>query len=31
MNFLLKSNEISYQLKDSGAVALITMDSFYEE
>ncbi len=31
MNFLLKSNEIAYQLKDSGAVALITMDSFYEE
>ncbi|MHA1241007.1 MAG: AMP-binding protein [Promethearchaeota archaeon] len=31
MNFLLQPNEIRYQLKDSGAVAIITLDSFYEE
>lgn len=31
MNFLLQPNEIRYQLKDSGAVAIITVDSFYEE
>jgi long-chain acyl-CoA synthetase len=31
MNFLLQPNEIMYQLKDSGAVAIITLDSFYEE
>jgi long-chain acyl-CoA synthetase len=31
MNFLLKSNEIVYQLEDSGAVVLLTLDSFYEE
>ncbi|UCC20594.1 MAG: AMP-binding protein [Promethearchaeota archaeon] len=31
MNFLLQPNEIIYQLKDSGAVALITLDSFYEQ
>jgi len=31
MNFLLQPNEIIYQLKDSGAVALVTLDSFYEQ
>jgi len=31
MNFLLQVPEIIYQLKDSGAVALLTLDSFYEE
>jgi long-chain acyl-CoA synthetase len=31
INFLLSSNEIRYQLKDSGAVAIITLDAFYEE
>jgi long-chain acyl-CoA synthetase len=31
MNFLLSPSEINYQLKDSGAVAIITLDSFYEE
>jgi len=31
MNFLLKPNEIIYQLKDSGAKAIITLDSFYDE
>jgi acyl-CoA synthetase (AMP-forming)/AMP-acid ligase II len=31
MNFLLQPNEIIYQLKDCGAVAIITLDSFYEE
>ena len=31
MNFLLQPNEIRYQLKDSGAAAIITLDSFYEE
>ena len=31
MNFLLQPNEIIYQLKDCGAKALITLDSFYEE
>lgn len=31
MNFLLSPSEIQYQLKDSGAVAMITLDSFYEE
>ena len=31
MNFLLQTNEIIYQLKDSGAVAIVTLDSFYEE
>ena len=31
MNFLLQLPEIIYQLKDSGAVALLTLDSFYEE
>jgi long-chain acyl-CoA synthetase len=31
MNFLLQANEITYQLKDSGAKAIITLDSFYEE
>jgi long-chain acyl-CoA synthetase len=31
MNFLLKPNEIVYQLKDSGASVLLTLDSFYEE
>ena len=31
MNFLLQPNEIIYQLKDSGAVAIVTLDSFYEE
>ncbi len=31
MNFLLKSNEVLYQLMDSGAKAIITLDSFYDE
>ncbi len=31
MNFLLKPNEIVYQLEDSGANVLLTLDSFYEE
>jgi len=31
MNFLLQPNEIVYQLKDSGAVVIITTDAFYEE
>ncbi|MFX1389410.1 MAG: AMP-binding protein [Promethearchaeota archaeon] len=31
MNFLLQPNEIIYQLKDCGAKAIITLDSFYEE
>ena len=31
LSFLLKSTEIIYQLKDSNAVAVVTMDSFYEE
>ncbi|MFX0029329.1 MAG: AMP-binding protein [Candidatus Hermodarchaeota archaeon] len=31
MNFLLQPNEIIYQLKDCGAVAIVTLDSFYEE
>jgi len=31
MNFLLQPNEIVYQLKDCGAKAIITLDSFYEE
>jgi acyl-CoA synthetase (AMP-forming)/AMP-acid ligase II len=31
MNFLLQVPEIIYQLKDSGALALLTLDSFYEE
>ena len=31
MNFLLQPNEIIYQLADSGASVLITLDSFYEE
>ncbi|MHA2390572.1 MAG: AMP-binding protein [Promethearchaeota archaeon] len=31
MNFLLQIPEIIYQLKDSGAIALLTLDSFYEE
>ncbi len=31
MNFLLSPNEINYQLKDCGAAAIITLDSFYEE
>jgi len=31
MNFLLQPNEIVYQLKDCGAVVIITLDSFYEE
>ena len=31
INFLLSSSEITYQLKDCGAVAIITLDSFYEE
>ncbi|MFX1502610.1 MAG: AMP-binding protein [Promethearchaeota archaeon] len=31
MNFLLQSNEIEYQLKDSGAKAIITTDAFFEE
>ncbi|MFX0041946.1 MAG: AMP-binding protein [Candidatus Hodarchaeota archaeon] len=31
MNFLMQTPEIIYQLKDSGAVVLFTLDSFYEE
>jgi len=31
INFLLSPTEIIYQLKDSGAVAILTLDSFYEE
>jgi len=31
INFLLSPKEITYQLKDCGAVAIITLDSFYEE
>ncbi|MFX1494992.1 MAG: AMP-binding protein [Promethearchaeota archaeon] len=31
MNFLLSPIEINYQLKDCGAAAIITLDSFYEE
>jgi len=31
VNFLLKSNEIAYQLKDSGAAVILTLDAFYEE
>ena len=31
MNFLLQPNEIIYQLSDSGASVLITLDAFYEE
>jgi long-chain acyl-CoA synthetase len=31
MNFLLSPKEITYQLKDCGASAMITLDSFYEE
>ena len=31
INFLLSSHEITYQLKDCGAVVIITLDSFYEE
>lgn len=31
MNFLLQPNEIIYQLKDSGTVAILTLDSFYEQ
>ncbi|MHA1343804.1 MAG: AMP-binding protein, partial [Promethearchaeota archaeon] len=31
MSFLLKPNEIIYQLRDSGAKVIITLDSFYEE
>jgi long-chain acyl-CoA synthetase len=31
MNFLLQPNEIIYQLKDCGAKAIITLDSFYEQ
>jgi len=31
VNFLLSPKEIVYQLKDSGAVAILTMDSLYEE
>ncbi|MFX1274302.1 MAG: long-chain fatty acid--CoA ligase [Promethearchaeota archaeon] len=31
MSFLLKPTEILYQLQDSGAVVLFTMDSFYEQ
>ncbi|MFX1314471.1 MAG: AMP-binding protein [Promethearchaeota archaeon] len=31
MNFLMQTKEIIYQLKDSGAVVLLTLDSFYEE
>jgi long-chain acyl-CoA synthetase len=31
MNFLLQPNEIVYQLKDSGAAAIITTDAFFEE
>ena len=31
VNFLLSPKEIEYQLKDSGAIAILTMDSLYEE
>jgi long-chain acyl-CoA synthetase len=31
MSFLLQPNEIEYQLKDSGAKAIITTDAFFEE
>ena len=31
VNFLLSPNEITYQLKDCGAVAIVTLDAFYEE
>ncbi|TFG24481.1 MAG: AMP-dependent synthetase [Promethearchaeota archaeon] len=31
INFLLSSSEITYQLKDCGAAAIVTLDSFYEE
>jgi acyl-CoA synthetase (AMP-forming)/AMP-acid ligase II len=31
INFLLSPKEITYQLKDCGAVAIVTLDSFYEE
>jgi len=31
MSFLLKPTEIIYQLKDSGAKVLVTLDAFYEE
>ena len=31
INFLLSPSEINYQLKDCGAVAVVTLDSFYEE
>ena len=31
INFLLKSNEIAYQLADNGTIGIITLDSFYEE
>ncbi|MFX1480780.1 MAG: AMP-binding protein [Promethearchaeota archaeon] len=31
MNFLMQVPEIIYQLKDSGAKAILTLDSFYEE
>ncbi|MBD3195869.1 MAG: AMP-binding protein [Candidatus Lokiarchaeota archaeon] len=31
VNFLLKPNEIIYQLSDCGARTIVTMDSFYEE
>jgi acyl-CoA synthetase (AMP-forming)/AMP-acid ligase II len=31
INFLLSPSEITYQLKDCGAVAIITLDAFYEE
>ena len=31
INFLLSPKEITFQLKDCGAVAIVTLDSFYEE
>jgi len=31
INFLLSPSEITYQLKDCGAIAIITLDAFYEE
>ncbi len=31
MNFLLSPSEINYQLKDSGATVIVTLDSLYEE
>ncbi|MEJ2276530.1 MAG: AMP-binding protein [Candidatus Lokiarchaeota archaeon] len=31
INFLLKPNEVIYQLSDCDASAILTMDSFYEE